>query len=471
MQNHIQERKQIYENDHLTLLTARLHRHMERYGYQNAQLPAIEAADLFLSKAGDQVIANLLSFERFGKQLALRPEFTALAVHRYVQQHPASDAITRWQFNGSVFLDDYSSRDSQYQYMSIGAEIFGMKNAAYADAEIIYLAASGLVDIAGLNVQVRIGHVGVIRSIIQHYNLDDRTSKFLLKYAGAIIRDEMSVEDLLNKFDQYLAPPSAELVQSEPDDPLLQQNTQQMLDTLLNANQRGYTMGGRTRDDIVQRLVRKRHRASERRQVQEAAHHLSQLGQLKGSFDTIFPQMRAVLSGAGLLTDDLLAQWQKTIETLLQMGIPPGNIHIAPGLLRGWDYYTGIVFDVVGASGQSYGGGGRYDELAQLMGSSTHVPAVGFAYDVSAIISDMSVEPQTSFNAIALVIGDNNLSQSLTWQRTLHSKDQNVILVENDTEVGTIVLRVDENEYVQYKGEVYSLDKVNALLRAIEVNS
>ena len=68
----------IYENAKLTSFVNQVHQHMSRYGYQHAQVPAIAPADLFLAKAGDQIIMNLFTFDRFGQQLALRPEFTAL---------------------------------------------------------------------------------------------------------------------------------------------------------------------------------------------------------------------------------------------------------------------------------------------------------------------------------------------------------------------------------------------------------
>lgn len=54
------------------------------------------------------------------------------------------------------------------------------------------------------------------------------------------------------------------------------------------------------------------------------------------------------------------------------------------GLARGFGYYTGVVFDVLGpAQGRPIGGGGRYDELLGRFGRP--MPAVGFALDVDAL--------------------------------------------------------------------------------------
>lgn len=58
-------------------------------------------------------------------------------------------------------------------------------------------------------------------------------------------------------------------------------------------------------------------------------------------------------------------------------------------LVRGLDYYTKTVFEYwdekTGAQ-NAIGGGGRYDGLAEILGSSVHVPAVGFAAGVERMI-------------------------------------------------------------------------------------
>jgi ATP phosphoribosyltransferase regulatory subunit len=54
------------------------------------------------------------------------------------------------------------------------------------------------------------------------------------------------------------------------------------------------------------------------------------------------------------------------------------------GLVRGLDYYSGLVFEVVHpAIGEPIGGGGRYDELVGRFGDDR--PAVGFALDVDSV--------------------------------------------------------------------------------------
>ena len=68
----------------------------------------------------------------------------------------------------------------------------------------------------------------------------------------------------------------------------------------------------------------------------------------------------------------------KTIEDLLNVGVK--NVVFTPTLVRGFDYYNGIVFEVFDTNpenARSIFGGGRYDNLTQIFGGRD-MPAVGF---------------------------------------------------------------------------------------------
>ena len=70
---------------------------------------------------------------------------------------------------------------------------------------------------------------------------------------------------------------------------------------------------------------------------------------------------------------------------LLARGV--GNMIVDTKITRGFDYYTGMVFEVFDTSGEnarSLFGGGRYDNLMSLFGNDS-IPAVGFGMgDVTA---------------------------------------------------------------------------------------
>lgn len=70
----------------------------------------------------------------------------------------------------------------------------------------------------------------------------------------------------------------------------------------------------------------------------------------------------------------------KIIETLINLGYQD-NIKFKPSLVRGFDYYDGLVFEVFDnnpENNRSLFGGGRYNGLASIFGQN-NFPAVGFA--------------------------------------------------------------------------------------------
>jgi histidyl-tRNA synthetase len=84
-------------------------------------------------------------------------------------------------------------------------------------------------------------------------------------------------------------------------------------------------------------------------------------------------------------------QFQRFSDILRDMGV---DMEMETRLVRGLDYYTGIVFEgVTGGSGEGEGeggglavvGGGRYDELVEMLGG-TSTPAVGYAIGLERLI-------------------------------------------------------------------------------------
>ena len=79
---------------------------------------------------------------------------------------------------------------------------------------------------------------------------------------------------------------------------------------------------------------------------------------------------------------------------LTDRGIP---FEVKPRLVRGLDYYMRTTFEIVhGSLGaqNSVLGGGRYDGLAEALGSKVHAPGIGFSIGEDRLV--MSVEDKFS---------------------------------------------------------------------------
>jgi histidyl-tRNA synthetase len=84
------------------------------------------------------------------------------------------------------------------------------------------------------------------------------------------------------------------------------------------------------------------------------------------------------------------------------------NIIIDPALVRGLDYYTGLVFEVVSdelGAQDAFLGGGRYDHLSQELGGK-NMHAIGFAIGLERIVELMQIKETNPRIKVALIIVD-----------------------------------------------------------------
>lgn len=104
-------------------------------------------------------------------------------------------------------------------------------------------------------------------------------------------------------------------------------------------------------------------------------------------------ECRESLKSAPKITDYLDEKCRTNLDQVLHMvqgsGIPKDIIVLDPSIVRGLDYYTGVVFEIksskLGAQ-DAISAGGRYDTLVQEMGGPS-IPAVGFAIGIDRLIS------------------------------------------------------------------------------------
>jgi histidyl-tRNA synthetase len=204
-----------------------------------------------------------------------------------------------------------------------------------------------------------------------------------------------------------------------------------MLDVLLDATQRGVTMGSRTRHDIVRRLLQKRQRATERDQALAALDFLEAWSGISAEPETAFSQVEAMTAPDDEEARRVLAGWREVIALLDAYGIPASRVTIQPALARNWDYYTGIVFELWSGSGQHVGGGGRYDELTRLIGGENAVPAVGFAYYVDQLVAALPQVPVEAPASIRISAPAENLPAAIRWAQKLRALGKTVVLFEN----------------------------------------
>ncbi|MBC8099559.1 MAG: ATP phosphoribosyltransferase regulatory subunit [Armatimonadetes bacterium] len=357
----------------MTFSQSALSDYLARAGYTLIETPLIEPAELFLTKAGDAIIERLFTFEHGGKQFALRPEFTASAAQHYVKQ--SIQHAVRWQFNGAVFENAPHTAAGHEQRASIGAELIG-EAGDEADVEIMRLAVGGLLDQQISVWQLVVGHVGLTRHLLQAFALDAPAQRFLLNHRQYLNNAQTGKAYIIERLDHYLQTNTLSGIRLDA-----MAQPEQAFSLMLSNAQPGQAWGGRTREDIARRLIRKQQRAASRAQIIAALDFLAAWDSIRAAPENAFTQISRFTQGDAA-AQALATTWRKTIDQLPQTGIP---VVIQPDLARTWDYYTGMVFELRTAEGDSLAGGGRYDDLTRLLGSQLGTPAVGFAYYVDTI--------------------------------------------------------------------------------------
>jgi histidyl-tRNA synthetase len=118
----------------------------------------------------------------------------------------------------------------------------------------------------------------------------------------------------------------------------------------------------------------------------DASMRLLELTSRKGDPGDIIEETRKILGAfpQGLAACDALSS---IVDYSVDFGIDPYLI-VDLGLARGFDYYTGPVFEVYAEDYMEYGsiaGGGRYDELVQLFGGEP-TPMTGVSMGIERLV-------------------------------------------------------------------------------------
>jgi len=101
-----------------------------------------------------------------------------------------------------------------------------------------------------------------------------------------------------------------------------------------------------------------------------------------------FAAVGELLSGSGE-GRAALDQLRRTVELAVAAGAPADALRVDPGIARGLDYYTGLVFETTLLAAPDIGSvcsGGRYDDLAGLF-TKQRLPGVGASIGLSRLLA------------------------------------------------------------------------------------
>ncbi len=377
---------------------ATLQQTMRRFGYLLVETPVVEYVDLFLTKSGDEAINRLFTFEMYGRQLCLRPEFTASAARLYIERYQHEQKPIRWQFAGPIFRYESPQRSHSRQFTMLGAELIGPSGVS-GDAEMISMAARGLYELGLKDWTLAIGHVGLVGQLLDRFALDRRTRRLLLGQIENLRRSDRGRGYVVEQLEQLYAhlPSQLERLESLPSNVVSNvmtqtpENISHVFELLLESANLGTTGTGRSNEDVARRLLAKQRRAEGREEALKALDFLEQLVQIEGTPAEAFPALERMLP-ADPVIEATAASFRATLDLLSAYDLDPRQVYLEMGLARGLNYYTGIVFEAhthVGDSASQLCGGGRYDDFIRVLGASQDTPAIGFAYGLERILYEL----------------------------------------------------------------------------------
>jgi histidyl-tRNA synthetase len=305
-----------------------------RAGFGEVVTPTFEHSELFTLRSGQAVIDEMYVFRDKGdREMALRPEITASVIRFYVNELSNSPKPLKLYYVGNCFRYENPQSGRFREFFQLGAELIGSKNPE-TDAEAIALAvncirASGLKDY-----KVRVGHIGILKSLVQAEIEDKQAAADVLR-----MLDKEDFDSMGDMFDARALPRS-----------------------------------------LFDKIVA--------------------IAEMRGSVD--------VLDG---LEDSGAARHLREIFRTLQLfGVEGCEIDL--GIVRGLDYYTGMVFEIdapaLGAEKQIMGGGSY--TLSELFGGEP-VFSTGFAIGLDRVMLALAAEegkrPAMSLEAYVIPAKDD----------------------------------------------------------------
>ena len=372
------------------------------YGYVPVETPVLEDADLFLRKMGGEMAVRMYTFtDPGGNHVALRPEFTASVVRRYLEAGDAIPQPWRVRYCGPVFR--YESETVWRQFTQAGVELIGPAGPE-ADAEILQLSYTALKSLGLNDVAITVGDAGVYHSVIGQLGLSERARSFILRSIGFLGKGEAGLAQVKTEAERLhlVRGPKGDEVSALPAD--LDEDTYRVvLRHFLTQGSAG-VFGQRTAQEVEQRLLNKLRGDRPERMV-KALEVANLLAGIKGRPDKAMDEARQALKQSGLEWD-VLNKFQAGLDLAVESGVSGSALTVDLGLARGIAYYTGFVFEVAyQAGGPVLGGGGRYDSLVRELGHSTDVPALGFALTLESIVRLAHTnEPLRSDDKVVLVV-------------------------------------------------------------------
>jgi ATP phosphoribosyltransferase regulatory subunit len=352
-----------------------------RAGYTPIEPPVLQPAEAFLDLSGEDIRRRMfLTTDPLGRELCLRPDLT-IPVSRAYLQSPAAGKVAGFCYHGVVFR---YREGSTAEVVQAGIESFARHDTAAADAEMLALGleATALYGLAAP--EMRIGDVGLFAAFVAALDLAPAWKRRLVK-------DFNRKWSLAHDLDQLALaaasrPPEYQgvLAALAGSDPKAAHNL--VTDLLSIAGIA--TVGGRSVAEIAERFLEQAALGAGTRLPHEIRALIERFLAVRGDPDDAASELRALAADAKVQLGPALDLFETRTGFLAARGVDVRTIHFSTAFGRGFDYYTGFVFELHDARAKGpLVAGGRYDGLLARLGAREPIPAVGLAAAIEELVA------------------------------------------------------------------------------------
>jgi ATP phosphoribosyltransferase regulatory subunit len=348
----------------------------ERAGYTRVTPAFLQPAEPFLDLSGEDIRKRMyLTTAPSGEEYCLRPDLT-IPVSRDYLASPLAGKPAGFCYFGTVFRH---SDDGPGEFAQAGIESFGRADAAAADAEMLALGLEATAHYGLPAPDIRMGDVALFTSLIAGLDLPPAWKRRLVKDFNRKANLAQDLDRLVlggnNQHPEYQGVLAA-LAGSDP------KGAHALVTDLLSIA--GITaVGGRSVGEIADRFLEQSALGASAKLPQDVRALIERFLAIAGDPDEAAADLRA-LAADGNMADAMavaLDLFESRAGFLAARGIDLKRVTFSTAFGRGFDYYTGFVFELTDPSrtGDPLVAGGRYDGLLTRLGATEPIPAVGLA--------------------------------------------------------------------------------------------
>ncbi|WP_226004421.1 histidine--tRNA ligase [Natrinema salinisoli] len=144
------------------------------YGFREIGTPAVERAEMWTDKSGDEIVDELYSFEdKSGRHVTLTPELTPTVARMVVAKQQELSKPIKWVSTRPFWRYEQVQQGRYREFYQTNVDIFGSSEPE-ADAEILAWAADALTNLGltGEHFEFRISHRDILGGVLESYDTD-----------------------------------------------------------------------------------------------------------------------------------------------------------------------------------------------------------------------------------------------------------------------------------------------------------